>query len=230
MRVEPYSIDSVLHVTKRGARGMRITRSADDRDRFPKLLYYLNSKRQPDHWEREIQESELLEWPSHWGERVPLVRILGWTLMPNHFHLLLQEINGGGVSKFMQRVCGSMSRHFNVKYEETGSLFQGAFKSRTINDDRYLRYCASYVMAKNPLELYPRGLAGAMRTFDDAWKWAMKYPYSSLPIYGNNQKSVIVDESNILTSMFSTESEFKTASYDMLRTHIEGSDIEYDSV
>ena len=65
--------------------------------------------------------------------------------MPNHFHLLLEETEEGGISKFMQGLCVSMSKHFNIKYEEKGSLFQGAFKSRTINDDYYLDLIHVYI-------------------------------------------------------------------------------------
>ena len=73
------------------------------------------------------------------------VSILAYCINPNHFHLLLKEKRENGISKFMQGLCVSMSKHFNIKYEEKGSLFQGAFKSRTINDDYYLDLIHVYI-------------------------------------------------------------------------------------
>ncbi len=217
MRVEPYSVDSIVHVTKRGARGMRITRSVRDQERFRHMLFYLNSEHQPDHWDREVSHPERFEWPTHWKKRVPLVRVLAWTLMPNHFHLLLQETAEGGVSKFMQRLCGSMSKHFNTKYEDVGSLFQSSFKSRTIGDDAYLNWCAPYIMVKNSFELYPGGLRAAAKDFDDAWAWALAYPFSSLPVYGaGNQSPIIESENNILLDMFETPAAFKGVSREVI--------------
>ena len=215
--MEPYGVDSIVHVTKRGARGMPITRSKNDQERFVRMLFYLNSEHQPDHWDREVSAGNHFEWPKYWKERIPLVRVLGWTLMPNHFHLLLQETKDGGISKFMQRLCGSMSRHFNTKYEETGSLFQGSFKSRTIGDDRYLNWCAPYVMVKNPFELYPGGLLAASKDFESAWSWALAYPFSSLSVYGAGQSSPIIEsEMNILHEMFETPAVFKRIAKDMI--------------
>lgn len=196
---------------------MPITRSKSDQERFVRMLFYLNSEHQPDHWDRDAALEESLSWPPHWKDRIPLVRVLGWTLMPNHFHLLLQEINDGGISKFMQRLCGSMSRHFNTKYEETGSLFQSSFKSRTISDDRYLNWCAPYVMVKNTFELYPGGLSAASKDFENAWSWALAYPFSSLPVYGIAQPSPIIEaEMNILNEMFETPAVFKRIAKEMI--------------
>ena len=41
MRTEPYSIDSIIHVSKRGTRGIDIVRDEDDRLRFLRSLFYL---------------------------------------------------------------------------------------------------------------------------------------------------------------------------------------------
>src|SRR3989338_3275644 len=118
MRVEPYGVDSIVHVIKRGARGMNIVQNDADRWRFVKSLYLLNDVYQDENWHRDTKDLPLFERPSNWPERMPVVSILGWTLMPNHFHLLLLETRKGGISKFMQRLGGSMSLYFNLKYKE----------------------------------------------------------------------------------------------------------------
>lgn len=181
MRVEPYSVGSIIHITKRGVRGTDIVRDAEDRWRFTKSLFLLNDTHTDPNWHRESAKLPILERPSHWPEREPLVRILAWTLLSNHFHLLLQEICEDGTAKFMQRLGGSMSMCFNLKYKEKGSIFQSAYYGKVVENDAHLNYLAFYILIKNVLEVYPGGLKAAYTHFDDTWEWAIQYPFSNLP-------------------------------------------------
>lgn len=217
MRVEPYEVGSCLHIIKRGARGLDIVRDEADQVRFRNLLYYLNDEFHGDNWERNVEVLTEFQRPREWPERKPLVHILAWVLKPNHFHLCVQEIQKGGVSKFMQRLCGSMSAHFNAKYKGKGSLFQGAFKSRTVSDDDYMRYLAPYIMVKNVFEMYPDGgLDGAIEDFESAWVWATKeYQFSSLSVYAEGCNSAII-ERGMIDTIFESRSSFKERSKEMI--------------
>jgi putative transposase len=216
MRVEPYRVGSFLHVVKRGTRGMPIVRDDADYWRFAKLLYYLNDKQQGEFWEDSVKDLFLFERPSAWSERKSLVRILSWTLMPNHFHLLLEEIQEGGIAKFMQRLCGSMSRHCNEKYKEQGTMFQGSYRARTVNSDEYMRYVIPYIAVKNVFELYPGGFDEAARHFDDAWQWGIhSYLFSSLPEHGGIRTFPIIDQERFTTLFDSTE-HFRSCAKDMI--------------
>lgn len=216
MRVEPFGLDSFVHVVKRGARGEHITRDTLDRKRFAKLLYYLNDEFRSDFWEEDLGKRPMFERPEHWPNRKPLVKVIAWTLMPNHFHLLLQEIQDGGISRFMQSVCGSMSRHFNEKYDERGSLFQGSYRGRTIDTDRYLRWVISYILVKNVFELYPGGYDRAVREFHSAWKWGVeKYPFSGLREVICSQEPSIIDV-GMFRDFFKSSVDFKLCSRDMI--------------
>lgn len=221
MRVEPFGIDSFIHVVKRGARGMAITRDDADCRRFARLLYYLNDEHKSEFWEQDVRRLGAFVRPKGWPERRPLVEILAWTLLPNHFHLLLQETQDSGVSRFMQRLCGSMSRHFNEKYEEKGSLFQGAYRSRTIGTDKYLRWALAYVLVKNVFELYPGGYTKAVKEFDKAWTWGIEaYKFSSLPDYALAQPSPILSR-NLFEDLFKSTSDFKTCARDMVVSRLD---------
>jgi len=224
MRVEPYGVGSVLHVIKRGARGMEIVRDESDRWRFVRNLYILNDHYQPPD-RTNIYRSDLwkpfkvFERPEEWPERKPLVAILAWTLMSNHFHLLVQEIEEGGVAKFMQRLCGSMSMAFNEKYEEKGSIFQGAYKSRTVDTDEYLQYAHAYIVVKNTFENYPGGLKEALKEFNDAWKWAgERYPFSSFLTSAKGAPSPIIDR-HVFEDIGLSRSDFKRFAKDALVIH-----------
>lgn len=78
-----------------------------------------------------------------------IVEIVAYCLLPNHFHLLLRERVEGGISKFMQRVGIGYTLYFNEKNERSGALFQGAFKSKTIDTDQDLRQVTAYVTYNN---------------------------------------------------------------------------------
>lgn len=220
MRVEPYGVGSVLHVTKRGARGMEIVQDTADWGRFPKLLFFLNDSFYDSNWKKATSIRNPFERPAEWPEREPLARILAWTLVPNHFHLLLEETVGGGISKLMQRICGSMSAYANAKYHERGSIFQGAYRSRTVSEDSHLRYLAFYIQVKNVLELYPGGLKRALEQFDEAWKWATQYKYSSLPTFVTRTDSPIT-ESKFLQELYPDTNSFKKEALELLAAHTE---------
>jgi hypothetical protein len=162
-----------------------------------------------------IGTDKLFYRPSEWPERQPLVKILAYCLMPNHLHLLLKEIVDGGISFFMKKLGQSMSNHFNEKYDTIGSIFQGSYKGKTIKQDEYLKILAVYIMVKNPFELYPKGYAAALKNFEDAWQWALQYPFSSLPDYASKRKSPIIDK-DILGEIFETPGEFKSFAKDYM--------------
>lgn len=217
MRVEPYDIGSYLHVIKRGARGMQIVRDLPDRWRFLRMLYLLNDTGFRPDWFFSKENESIFHRPPHWPTREPIVDLLAYTLMPNHFHLILREIKEGGSSLFMKRLGQSMTNYSNEKYKEHGSLFQGAYRSRTIAEDDYLRYVAAYVMVKNTFELYPDGgLQAGMENFDKVWDWAVEYKFSSLGDYsGNRSSSDILSQGNLLKEIFDSAM-FKAYSRDVI--------------
>jgi putative transposase len=226
MRVEPHAEGSIMHVVKRGARGGLIVRDTADRKHFLKCLRYLNDEYTDENWSRSVAHVPHLTRPEYWPPQKPLVSVLAWTLMPNHFHLILREEQKNGIAKFMQRVGGSMSMRANIRYEESGSLFQGSYKGRVVRDDHDLRWLASYVMAKNTLELYSGGLINAVKHFERAWKWGVEYTFSSMGIYGGEVVSPIVATNNILFDIFDSPKKFKADSQDMLKGFVERKTVE----
>src|SRR3989344_5423507 len=112
MRVEPFSINSYVHTIKRGARGIDIFEDKSDYWRFLRILFYMNDEYLSVNWARETSEGSLttfkpFERPPKWPTRKPIVKILCYTLVPNHIHLLLKEIRTGGISLFMKKISQS---------------------------------------------------------------------------------------------------------------------------
>ncbi|HRZ29849.1 MAG TPA: transposase [Candidatus Paceibacterota bacterium] len=61
--------------------------------------------------------------------RQNLVVIHAFCLMSNHIHLMLEQKKENGISRFMLKLGAGYASYFNAKYNRTGHLFQGRFKS-----------------------------------------------------------------------------------------------------
>jgi len=68
-----------------------------------------------------------------------------YCLMPNHFHLLLYQINEHAMTQLMRFVMTGYSRYFNKKYELSGALFETTYKASIISQDKYLTHISRYI-------------------------------------------------------------------------------------
>ncbi len=75
----------------------------------------------------------------------PLVEIIAYCLNPNHYHLILKQVEERGIEIFMQKVGNGYTKYFNKKNMRSGVLFQGRFKSSHIDTNEYLLYVSAYV-------------------------------------------------------------------------------------
>ena len=73
-----------------------------------------------------------------------LVEIICYSLISNHYHFILKQLEEKGIQKFMQRLGIGFTMFFNQKYKRTGALFQGRFKSAHIHPNNFL-YLSAYV-------------------------------------------------------------------------------------
>lgn len=80
------------------------------------------------------------------------VELINFCLMPNHFHITAREIKEGGISKYLQRIQIAYTKYLNIKYGESGHLFQGAFHSVHIKDNEQLLHLSAYIY-RNPREI-----------------------------------------------------------------------------
>ena len=75
----------------------------------------------------------------------PLVGIVCFCLMPNHFHLILEEKGDSNISVFMHRILVSFSKYINLKHERRGHVFESQFHSKHLDENNYLLRASSYV-------------------------------------------------------------------------------------
>jgi putative transposase len=73
------------------------------------------------------------------------VAIHAWVFMTNHVHLLVTHGTRDGISRMIPTLGRRYVRYFNVTYKQTGTLWEGRFKSCVVDADNYLLTCQRYI-------------------------------------------------------------------------------------
>jgi len=216
-----FLLDDYIHVYNRGVRKMQIVYDDDDKWRFLKILRYLNNNFSIPNLFRDIEllikndKRMRFEWSPAWEPQDPLVKIMAYHLSSNHYHLLLREIRKGGISKFMKKFGNAFAGYINTKHGETGRLFQGVYKAKTVEDQRGLGYVDTYIQTLNVFEQFEGGIKGAMDNFDEAFDFALKYPFCSIGESFGYRKLNIIDR-DILKNMFPNLNTYKEIVHEAL--------------
>ena len=112
------------------------------------------------------------------------VKIYAYCLMPNHFHLVIYTKYADSLSQAMHWISSSYVRYYNKRYNISGHLWQGRYKSFIVQEDSYLLVLLKYVEA-NPKRA---------RIVKDC----IDYKYSSANNRIKNNENLITDEVPIL--------------------------------
>jgi len=179
-RKDPFVTGEYYHIYNRGIDKRVIFKSKKDYERFMMLLYLANSH---DSFRLDIilnRQHKTFDEVLVLDKGKLLISIGAWCLMTNHFHLLVRQEVDGGITKFMRKLGVGYSMFFNIKYERTGALFGGLFKSKLIGvDDNYMRHLFGYIHI-NPLEIeFPDWKDKLNRPSTDMKKFLESYQYSS---------------------------------------------------
>lgn len=94
-----------------------------------------------------------------------------YCLMPNHTHIMVEQIGDQPTSLFVKKLHGAYSRYFNLKYDRVGALFQGRFKQTLALDDATFDYIGRYIH-RNPVE---SGIVSS----PEAFKWSSCAAYTA---------------------------------------------------
>ena len=145
MRKIEYEIGEIYHIFNRGVDKRKIFSNQKDLNRFFESMIAFNSvKPIGSLFEQGFQKEKI---------KKPLVDIIAYNLLPNHFHLILREIREGGISEFMKRLAGGYTWYFNNKNKRSGVLFQSTFKGKHIDSNEYLLHVSVYVNLNDKIPL-----------------------------------------------------------------------------
>lgn len=151
----PFLNGEYYHIYNRGVDKRDIFSERKDVDRFIESIIEFNTKN-PIFSLKELRiKNKFVGAPTPEDEESnisgvgapneELVSIFAYCLNPNHFHFFVKQEQDNGISKFMQKLQGGYTSYFNTKYERSGSLFQGKFKSHPVRDDVYFKKVFGYV-------------------------------------------------------------------------------------
>jgi putative transposase len=106
-------------------------------------------------------------------EKIPM-RVLAYSVMPNHWHLLLWPAEDGELGRFMMQLTNTHVRRWLTAHEQvgTGHLYQGRYKSFAMQNDEHLSTVDRYV-ARNAVRAHLAERA-------ELWPWS-SVGQSSLP-------------------------------------------------
>ncbi|MEW6009088.1 MAG: transposase [Candidatus Omnitrophota bacterium] len=72
-------------------------------------------------------------------------KIYAYCLMTNHVHLLVEPSSKDGLGKLVQSLGRRYVQYINRKYNRTGTLWEGRYKSSLVSKDEYLIACSMYI-------------------------------------------------------------------------------------
>ncbi|OHA62168.1 MAG: hypothetical protein A2117_02155 [Candidatus Wildermuthbacteria bacterium GWA2_46_15] len=212
-----FAKDHIYHIYNRGVEKRNIFRNDNDRWRFLQGLFLFNDVEASTNilWQVERAKGKATFktiqdfLKNDQKNRQPLVRIMADCLMPNHYHLLIKEINDGGISKFMHKLGTGYAQYLNKKYERSGSLFEGPFKAILVDSQEYLEQLLVYINVINPAQLVEPNLKKTgIKNLDKVLDFVRSYLWSTHQEYLGKRKSIIIDK-DILGEIFSSSKDYQ---------------------
>ena len=221
-----FAPNHIYHIYNRGVDKRTIFSEDNDRWRYLQGLYLFNDENSSSNilWQLEKNRGAvtlrvLKEFiVNQQKERDPLVRIMVDCLMPNHYHLLIEELKEKGITRFMHKLNGGYTGYFNNKYERSGSLFEGPFRAVLVDNEAYLQQLLVYINVVNPGQLIePELKERGIKDINAIVKFAEEYLWSTHQEYLGKRGSIIIDK-GLLGDMFSTPESYKNLVESVLKT------------
>jgi len=193
-RLHQINTNQIYHVYNRAVLKTTLFPDTIDYSRFINLLFFYHQFSYPySLLEQYLRKNHVVLrdeiFPSDFLSQFridPLVRILGYCLMPNHFHLIIQQLVDTGIRTYMHKIGSSYSQYFNKKYDNQGAIFQGRFKLIPVDSQEQLTNLSRYIH-RNPLKL-PNINENHL----------FEYPWSSFTQYLSNTSNPNISPEQIL--------------------------------
>lgn len=150
-----------LHIYNKGVEKRIIFNNEEDYKVFLDYLNdYLTVPKDPESTKKTFQVHGrtfrgIPHLPKNYFNKVELI---AYSLLPDHFHLLLHQKVKGSLESFIRSLCTRYSIYFNKKYARTGALFEGPYKSVQIKDETQLLHLTRYLHQGVDYSSYPEYL------------------------------------------------------------------------
>jgi putative transposase len=141
------------------------------------------------------------------------VAIHAYVLMPNHIHLLATPVNDTGLAQMMQKLGRLYVPWFNHKYERSGGLFEGRFRTSLIDTDSYFLACSRYIEL-NPVRAE---LVGS----------AADYPWSSYAHHAGIRPDGLITDHTLFWSLGNTPFQREAAYMGLVEQGMPQSEVDF---
>jgi putative transposase len=155
-----------------------------------------------------ISTKEILEILKR-GER--LVDVLCYSVMPDHYHLLLRERKKSGISNFIRKGNISIAKYINIKNNRLGPIFESRFKAKHIDSNEYLLHLSLYIHL-NPLDILAgkEWRKGKLKDWSSKKKRLLNYPWSSIKAFlDNDYQDPIISGTKIILGQFRNKKNYE---------------------
>ncbi len=142
------SAQSYSHIFNKGIEGRIIFGDSQDYEVFTGFLKdYLTPTPAPESTKKifTIKGRTFRGTPHQPKNHFNKVSLLAYSLMPDHFHLIIQEMAPKALESFIRSLFTRYSMYFNKKYNRTGSLFEGPYKSAIVKDKDQLSLLIHFI-------------------------------------------------------------------------------------
>ena len=194
MRNVQFANEEIYHVYNRGANSHLIYLDDVDRIRFLKGLMLFNN-------EEVLPTGKALIrlWQNPQKSKKSLVTILSYTLMANHYHLVLEQLVDKGIEKFMQRLSLGYTKYRNQRYGSKGVIFGSPYNAVHIATQEQFLHITRYVHL-NPYDHHDYGWReGKARSQSVVSEILRVYPWSSYRSYIGLETNILIDNQRIIS-------------------------------
>jgi REP element-mobilizing transposase RayT len=201
MRKVPFANNEYYHVYNRGTEKRKIFLAESDYNRMLLSMRLMNDKKDGlviawRDYQKTYSTKNIKSFLRYYlRKEMPLVEIVCFSLLPNHYHLIIKQAHDRGIGEFMRRLGIGYTRYFNERYKRSGVLFQGGVKASHISSTARLQALSAYVNMNCEIH----GISSAEN-----------YRWSSFPEYlGKTRNGLCAKGMKVILNDFKSKEEYK---------------------
>ncbi|GEM_PF-1911478 len=180
------------HVFNHAIEDKLLFRKPDDYERFRKGLFYFN-----DHKSFNFKDNKELvarDWESRCTRTgATLISVLSYTLLPNHFHLLVKTEKLTDLTTFVRKQMTGFTMFFNKKYKRKNRLIASRTKIKIVTSDAHYSHLPNYIHL-NVLDLYTKSWRDGLCDWNVFLPSLATYPWSSIQHYVGQKSDPLLDD------------------------------------